>query len=530
MRTQVITIPEQMDQETVATKFAQSRLLALPVVDRHGRMKGIVTADDVVDVVREEATEDMQKVGGVEALDAPYLEIEMSRMIRKRVGWLCVLFLGEMLTASAMGFFEKEIARAVVLALFIPLIISSGGNSGSQATTLVIRAMALGEVRLRDWWRVIRREFIAGLGLGVVLAVIGFVRIVVWEGLFHTYGPHYVGIAVDGRDQPGGRRAVGDAGGIDAAVHPAPPRVRPRQRVGAVRRHAGRRERAGHLLHGRGGDPGGDVALRPSHPFRGAPIFALLCLSLIVGSCNDEAPEVEPPNPVEIDESANTGCPPLPPISGFVGRGDARAAARFGDAVPLDRDEPLLPAAAAVVRAAGSGPAGAAGRAARCWTIWSACRCRSRASGASTIRRTRRRSAGARRRASARRACAGWTRRCGRRSGAASASSCPLVNNWGEYGGLPAYAAWASATLGGTYEHDDFFSNAQMKQWWKDYAYTLATRVNTFTGVAYRDEPAILAWEIGNELRCSSCAGTTRAARHGRRAGDVPAGRSRPTS
>jgi magnesium transporter len=195
MRTQVITIPEQMDQETVATKFAQSRLLALPVVDQAGHMKGIVTADDVVDVVREEATEDMQKVGGVEALEAPYLEIDMRRMIRKRVGWLCVLFLGEMLTASAMGFFEKEIARAVVLALFIPLIISSGGNSGSQATTLVIRAMALGEVRLRDWWRVIRREFLAGLGLGLVLAIIGFIRIVLWEALFHTYGPHYVGIA-----------------------------------------------------------------------------------------------------------------------------------------------------------------------------------------------------------------------------------------------------------------------------------------------------------------------------------------------
>jgi magnesium transporter len=195
MRTQVITIPEQMDQETVATKFAQSRLLALPVVDTKGRMQGIVTADDVADVVREEATEDMQKVGGVEALEAPYLEIEMPRMIRKRVGWLCVLFLGEMLTASAMGFFEKEIARAVVLALFIPLIISSGGNSGSQATTLVIRAMALGEVRLRDWWRVVRREFLAGLGLGLVLSSIGFVRIVLWEGMFHTYGPHYIGIA-----------------------------------------------------------------------------------------------------------------------------------------------------------------------------------------------------------------------------------------------------------------------------------------------------------------------------------------------
>jgi magnesium transporter len=116
-------------------------------------------------------------------------------MIRKRVGWLCVLFLGEMLTASAMGFFEKEIARAVVLALFIPLIISSGGNSGSQATTLVIRAMALGEVKLRDWFRVVRREFIAGLGLGLVLACIGFLRIVIWEGLFHTYGPQYVKVA-----------------------------------------------------------------------------------------------------------------------------------------------------------------------------------------------------------------------------------------------------------------------------------------------------------------------------------------------
>jgi magnesium transporter len=195
MKRQVTTIPEQMDQEAVSHIFAQSHLVALPVVTAEGQMKGIVTVDDVVDVVQEEATEDMQKVGGVEALDAPYLQIELRRMIRKRVGWLSVLFLGEMLTASAMGFFEKEIARAVVLALFIPLIISSGGNSGSQATTLVIRAMALGEIRLRDWWRVIRREVVAGLGLGCVLAVIGFLRIVTWEGLFHTYGPQYLAIA-----------------------------------------------------------------------------------------------------------------------------------------------------------------------------------------------------------------------------------------------------------------------------------------------------------------------------------------------
>jgi magnesium transporter len=195
MRADVITIPEQMDQEAVSHRFADNHLVALPVVDAEGRMKGIVTVDDVVDVVREEATEDMQKVGGGAALDGPYLQIAMSSMIRKRVGWLSALFLGEMLTASAMGYFEKEIARAVVLALFVPLIISSGGNSGSQATTLVIRAMALGQVALRDWWRVVRREFLTGIGLGSVLAAIGFTRIVMWERIFHTYGPHYLGVA-----------------------------------------------------------------------------------------------------------------------------------------------------------------------------------------------------------------------------------------------------------------------------------------------------------------------------------------------
>jgi magnesium transporter len=195
MRENPIVIPENMNQEAVSHIFAQKHMVALPVVDAEGHMKGIVTVDDVVEVVQEEATEDMQKLGGVAAFGAPYLQISMPQMIRKRVGWLSALFLGEMLTASAMGYFEKEIARAVVLALFIPLIISSGGNSGSQATTLVIRAMALGEVRLRDWWRVIRREFLAGIGLGAVLAVIGFLRIVTWEHLFHTYGEHYVGVA-----------------------------------------------------------------------------------------------------------------------------------------------------------------------------------------------------------------------------------------------------------------------------------------------------------------------------------------------
>jgi magnesium transporter len=166
------------------------------VVDASGRMKGVVTADDVVAVVEEEATEDIQKLGGSQALDAPYLKTAFHRMVRKRAGWLAALFLGEMLTATAMAFFEEEIAKAVVLALFVPLIISSGGNSGSQASTLVIRAMALGEVRLRDWWRVIRRELAAGLVLGTVLGTIGFLRIALWHAITGIYGEHYLLVAL----------------------------------------------------------------------------------------------------------------------------------------------------------------------------------------------------------------------------------------------------------------------------------------------------------------------------------------------
>ncbi len=191
MERSVVSALEEMDQEEMARLFAAYDLLALPVVDDDNRMKGIVTIDDIVDVVQEEATEDVQKYGGMDALDAPYLQTSFLSMIRKRAGWLSVLFLGEMLTASAMGVYEKEIARAVVLALFVPLIISSGGNSGSQASTLVIRAMALGEVRLRDWWRIIRRELAAGLTLGMILATIGMFRILLWQRLFHTYGEHY---------------------------------------------------------------------------------------------------------------------------------------------------------------------------------------------------------------------------------------------------------------------------------------------------------------------------------------------------
>src|SRR6185436_15729160 len=158
MHTDLVTTAEDADQEAVGQLLSLHDLMAIPVVDAEGRMKGIITFDDVADVVEEEATEDIQKMGGSEALDAPYLQVGLGQMIRKRAGWLSVLFLGEMLTASAMAYYEDRIARAVVLAVFIPLIISSGGNSGSQATTLVIRALALGEVRLRDFWRVLQRE------------------------------------------------------------------------------------------------------------------------------------------------------------------------------------------------------------------------------------------------------------------------------------------------------------------------------------------------------------------------------------
>ncbi len=196
MQTGLITVPEKMDQEDLSRLFAKHRLMAFPVTDEHGHMKGIVTLDDIVDVVREEATEDIQRIGGTAPIDAPYLRISLTEMIKKRAGWLAALFIGETLTATAMGYFEAEIARAVILALFVPLVISSGGNSGSQATTLVIRAMALGEVRLRDWWRVIRREFISGLGLGAILAAIGLARILLWQALFHTYGQHYMLVAI----------------------------------------------------------------------------------------------------------------------------------------------------------------------------------------------------------------------------------------------------------------------------------------------------------------------------------------------
>jgi magnesium transporter len=196
MQIDVIVAREDMDQEALSRLFDQHKLIAMPVVDAEGRMKGIVTVDDIVDVVREEATEDIQKIGGTEALDAPYLSIGLPAMIRKRVGWLAALFVSEMLTTTAMSRFEAEISRAVVLAVFVPLIISGGGNSGSQASTLVIRAMALGEVRLRDWWLVIRREMVTGLSMGAILGAIAFSRVEAWQVMFHTYGVHHFLIAL----------------------------------------------------------------------------------------------------------------------------------------------------------------------------------------------------------------------------------------------------------------------------------------------------------------------------------------------
>jgi magnesium transporter len=184
------------DQQTAVAAFRRFDRTALPVTDTAGMLIGIVTVDDVLDVAEATATKEIQRIGGSEALDEPYMAVGFGTMIRKRAGWLTVLFLGEMLTATAMGAFEAEIARAVVLALFVPLIISSGGNSGSQASTLVIRALALGEVTLRDWWRVMRREVLAGLTLGAILGAIGFLRITVWSAFSAIYGPHWLLVAI----------------------------------------------------------------------------------------------------------------------------------------------------------------------------------------------------------------------------------------------------------------------------------------------------------------------------------------------
>ncbi|HSQ30647.1 MAG TPA: magnesium transporter [Gemmatimonadaceae bacterium] len=192
-----ITLAPRTDREEVARVIAKYNLLAIPVVDEASHVLGIVTVDDVIDAIVHEQTEDVQKFGGMEALDAPYMEIGLGRMIRKRAPWLCALFLSEMLTATAMQHFEGEIERAALLAMFIPLVMSSGGNSGSQATSLIIRALALGEIRLRDWWRIAVRELPTGLVLGAILGIIGFGRILLWQRLgIYDYGVHHSMVAL----------------------------------------------------------------------------------------------------------------------------------------------------------------------------------------------------------------------------------------------------------------------------------------------------------------------------------------------
>jgi len=205
-----VTLNATDSQQDALNVFRKYDRTALPVVDSSGVLVGIVTIDDMLDVAEQEATEDIQKFGGMEALDEPYMRIPLWRMVRKRAGWLVILFLGETLTATAMANYQAELAKALVLALFLPLIISSGGNSGSQASTLMIRAMALGEVTLRDWWQVMRRELQAGLFLGAILGAIGVVRVGAWaivgEQYLHQqpYGAHWplvaltVGIALVG--------------------------------------------------------------------------------------------------------------------------------------------------------------------------------------------------------------------------------------------------------------------------------------------------------------------------------------------
>jgi len=196
MTTDVISVGVETPEEEVARKVSSYHLLAVPVVDDENKLVGTVTVDDVIEVIRDTTTEEFQKLGGLEALDEPYVRTPMLTLVKKRARWLVVLFLGEMLTATAMSYFEREIARAVVLALFVPLVISSGGNSGSQAASLIIRALAVGEVTLRDWWRIMRREVVSGLALGAILGSVGFIRVSLWQQLFGTYGAHWFLLAL----------------------------------------------------------------------------------------------------------------------------------------------------------------------------------------------------------------------------------------------------------------------------------------------------------------------------------------------
>jgi magnesium transporter len=196
MDERVISLNVNDDQEHANQVFKMNNRVALPVVDDNNVLLGIITIDDILWVATEEFSEDMQKMGGTEALDEPYLEMPLLRLFRKRVGWMVILFIGEMLTASVMRHFEDEIAKAVVLALFVPLIIASGGNSGSQASTLIIQAMAVGEITIADWWRILRREIMSGLLIGSVLGLLGFLRVIVWNQFVPIYGEYYIYIGL----------------------------------------------------------------------------------------------------------------------------------------------------------------------------------------------------------------------------------------------------------------------------------------------------------------------------------------------
>ena len=195
MDNRLISLRANDPQEEAVNVFRMNNRVALPVTDDDLIMLGIVTVDDILWVANEESTEDIQRIGGMEALDEPYLDVSLMQLTRKRAGWLVILFIGELFTATVMQYYEHQLEKVLVLTMFIPLIVSSGGNSGSQASTLIIRAMALGEVAVSDWWRVMRREFMSGLMLGLLLGIIGFTRIYAWHLFSDVYGEHWLGIA-----------------------------------------------------------------------------------------------------------------------------------------------------------------------------------------------------------------------------------------------------------------------------------------------------------------------------------------------
>lgn len=192
----VINVSTATPTAEVADIMQKYDLVVLPVVDTLNRLVGRITIDDVVDVIRGEETEEAHKMAGIEKLDEPYMSTSHLGLIKKRAGWLVILFLGESLTATAMGFFENQLAKAVILALFVPLIISSGGNTGSQASTLIVRALALGEITFRDWWRILKKELVVGLTLGIILGIVGFLRVAVWSSFVDVYGQHWMPVGI----------------------------------------------------------------------------------------------------------------------------------------------------------------------------------------------------------------------------------------------------------------------------------------------------------------------------------------------